>query len=256
MTPSGRLFLAVDPPAAVRAELGRWARSALAPGERPVGGREPRAGSREQPGGRREPRAGRREQPGGRREPRSGSREQAGGRRERPGRAPSDGIRRVGVDGLHITVCFLGDQPLDLVEEIGEVVRGAVIDLARGGLSAGPLAVGAPVWLPPRRPRALALEIHDESGGLTALYEDLRQGLGSAIGWEPERRRFRPHITLARLRTWAPPPECVEPTPALVFEPESITLYRSWLEPDGAVYEGLVRVGLGIAGGASSPSPW
>ncbi len=242
MTPTGRLFLAVDPPAAVRAELGRWARAALAPGVPQGGGREPRAGSRERPGGGREPRAG--------------IRERAGGRRERPGRSPSDGIRRVGVDGLHITVCFLGEQPLDLVEEIGEIVRGAVIDLATGGFSAGPLAVGAPVWLPPRRPRALALEIHDEAGGLTALYEDLRLRLGSAIGWEPERRRLRAHITLARLRTWAPPPECVEPTPALVFEPESITLYRSRLEPDGAVYEGLLRVGLGIDGGASSPSAW
>ncbi len=157
--------------------------------------------------------------------------------RERPGRTPAGAVRRVGVDALHITVCFLGEQSLGVVDEIDEIIRGAVIDLSSAGMSAGPLAVGAPVWLPPRRPRALALEIHDESGGLGALYEDLRLRLGSAIGWEPERRRLRPHITVARIRTWAPPPACVEPTPAVVFEPESITLYRSRLDPDGAVYE-------------------
>jgi len=208
VTPTARLFLAVDPPASVRAELGRWARSALEPGEAPVG-------------------------------------------RERAGRTPADGIRRVGVDALHITVCFLGDQSLDVVEEIGELIADAVIDLASAGLTAGPLAVGAPIWLPPRRPRALALEVHDESGGLGALYDDLRVKLGSAIGWEPERRRFRPHITVARLRSWAPPPACVDPTPQVVFEPDSIALYRSRLEPDGAVYQPLVRVRLGGAFAAS-----
>jgi 2'-5' RNA ligase len=219
LTPTGRLFLAVDPPASVRAVLGRWARSALEPGHGPVD---------------------RRTRPA--RAPSDGIR-----------RVPSDGVRRIGPDALHITVCFLGDQPLDVVDEVGEIVHDAVIDLATAGLSVGPLGVGAPVWLPPRRPRALALEIHDEAGGLTALHDDLRVRLGSAIGWEPDRRRFRPHITLARLRTGVPPPACVEPTPPVVFEPGSITLYRSRLEPAGAIYETLVRVELDVDGGGSLP---
>jgi RNA 2',3'-cyclic 3'-phosphodiesterase len=219
----GRLFVAVDPPASVRAELARWARWALEPGASGSSGGKGGPGG---PGG-----------PGGQRIP--------AGSRSRPGRAPTDGIRRVDARALHITLCFLGDQPLDLVDEIEEIVRGATTGLALAGLSIGPLGIGAPVWLPPRRPRALALQVHDESGGLTALYDDLRRGLGGAIGWEPERRRLRPHITVARLRSWAPPPACGEPTPALVFEPESVTLYRSRLEPDGAVYQPLARVGHG-----------
>lgn len=149
---------------------------------------------------------------------------------------------------LHITLCFLGDQPLDLVDEIADLVRGAVLELASSGVELDRLGIGAPVWLPPSRPRALALEVHDESGGLLALYDDLRRGLGDAIGWEPERRRLRPHITVARLRSWAPPPACTEPTPALVFEAEAVTVYRSRLEPDGAAYQALARVGLGGRG--------
>jgi RNA 2',3'-cyclic 3'-phosphodiesterase len=163
---------------------------------------------------------------------------------KRPVRSPSDGIRRVDARALHVTLCFLGDQPLDLVDEIADLVRGGVAGLALAGVAAGPLGVGAPVWLPPRRPRALALEIHDESGGLATLYDDLRASLGAAIDWKPERRRFRPHITLARLRSWAPPPACNEPTPPLVFEPEFVTLYRSRLEPDGAVYQPIERIDL------------
>jgi 2'-5' RNA ligase len=202
LSPDARLFIAVDPPGSVAAEIARWARSALEPGRDPSG-------------------------------------------RSRPGRAPTDGIRRLPARDLHLTLCFLGDQPVDLVDEIGDLVRGAVTGLAVAGLSAGPLAIGAPVWLPPRRPRALALEVHDESGGLAALYDDLRVGLAGAIGWEPERRRLRPHITVARMRSWAPPPACSQPTPALVFEPEAVSLYRSRLESDGAVYQQLARVDLG-----------
>ena len=198
---TARLFVAVDPPAPVAAELARWARWALEPGE-------------------------------------------ASSARARPGRAPSDGIRRVDAGALHITLCFLGDQPLDVADEVADLIRAALAGLALAGQSVAPLGIGAPVWLPPRRPRALALEVHDESGWLTALHDDLRVGLGAAIGWEPERRRFRAHITVVRLRSWAAPPACFEPTPALVFEPESVTVYRSRLEPDGATYQPLARIGL------------
>jgi 2'-5' RNA ligase len=214
---TGRLFVAVDLPAAVRAELARWARWALEPGERLPS-----------------PRRGRPTEVSGRR-----------GRSDDASRAGTDGIRRLDARALHVTLCFLGDQPLDLVDEIAEVVRGAVSGLGPAGLVVGPLSIGAPVWLPPRRPRALALEVHDESGGLLALHDDLRAGLGAAIGWEPERRRLRAHVTVARMRSWAPPPSCSEPTPALVFEPESLTLYRSRLDPDGAEYQPLARVALG-----------
>ncbi len=164
--------------------------------------------------------------------------------RARPGRTPTEGIRRVDARSLHVTVCFLGDQPLDLVDEITDVLHEGVNRLVLAGMPVGPLGVGAPVWLPPRRPRALALEIHAASGRLAALYDDLRVGLGTTIGWEPERRRFRPHITVARLSSWAPPPACTEPTPPLVFEPVSLTVYRSRLQPDGADYQALGRIRL------------
>jgi RNA 2',3'-cyclic 3'-phosphodiesterase len=208
LSADARLFIAVDPPASVQAELARWTRSAIST-------RRPQGSS-------------------------TGP--------DRPRRTSTDGIRRVDASALHLTLCFLGDQPLGLVDEITEILGGAIAALALRGASVGPLGIGAPVWLPPRRPRALALEVHDESGGLTVLHEDLRAVLGAAIAWEPERRRLRPHITVARLRSWAGPPGLAEPTPPLVFEPPSVTLYRSRLAPDGATYQALARVGLEPAG--------
>jgi 2'-5' RNA ligase len=126
------------------------------------------------------------------------------------------------------------------------------------------LSVGAPLLLPPRRPRALAVEIHDRQGELDGVHERVSRVLAAVSAWQPERRRFRPHITLARVRGQARPArrstpdrvdfarvECERPvaaTPPLSFTPEAIVLYRSWLAPDGASYEALASSGLLSAG--------
>ena len=68
-------------------------------------------------------------------------------------------------------------------------------------------------------------------------------GLTSAIGFEPERRPLRPHVTVARARrgerlraTELPPP------PQLTFAPAALALYRSHTGAGGARYEALARV--------------
>jgi 2'-5' RNA ligase len=153
------------------------------------------------------------------------------------GRAAAGGGRPVAADALHVTLCFLGLQPTTLVDEIELVLRNRAAPVGRLGL-------GAPVWLPRRRPRALAIDLRDETGGLTQLADDLGRELEQTTDWERERRTFRPHITVARMRAGAVPPGALPPTPGLSFEPETVTLYRSRLEADGARYEPLARVEL------------
>jgi 2'-5' RNA ligase len=106
------------------------------------------------------------------------------------------------------------------------------------------LSVGAPLWLPPRHPRALAVEIHDPSGELAHLQRELSAALARAVDWHPGHRRFRAHLTVARLRGRETLPGVVgevpgPATPQLRFTPRSFTLYRSWLHPEGAAYEAL-----------------
>jgi RNA 2',3'-cyclic 3'-phosphodiesterase len=151
---------------------------------------------------------------------------------------------------LHVTLCFLGDRPTEEIDAIAA-------QLAACAGPAGDLSLGAPLWLPPRRPRALAVELHDERGRLASLqrsvmaaYGELGESGPTTAPRQPSRptkhRHFRPHITVVRMRSnTAPRKRTLPPTPALSFLPNELILYRSWLSPEGANYEPLTSYLIG-----------
>jgi 2'-5' RNA ligase len=168
----------------------------------------------------------------------------AAGRGARLAEGARQRLRLLELDSMHLTLCFLGNRPVEEIEAIGAALSACAADV-------GELSAGAPLWLPPRRPRALAVEIHDGGGGLARMHEALTREISRASGWEPERRRFRAHITVARVREAAArrprsPGEAprLPATPQLRFTPESAALYRSWLSPAGAAYESLAACAL------------
>jgi 2'-5' RNA ligase len=151
-------------------------------------------------------------------------------------------LRPVRDDALHMTLAFLGHRPLDDIEPASEAVRAAAVS----GQAPADLALGEPLWLAPRRPHVLTVEVLDRTGDLMALQERVVAGLADAIGYEPERRRFRPHVTVARVRHGARPrgrglPEAPEAS----FAAAAVTLYRSYLGGGPALYEAVERVELG-----------
>lgn len=149
-------------------------------------------------------------------------------------------LRVLGPETLHVTLCFLGNRPVSEIEQIGA-------RLASISAPTCELSVGAPLWLPPRRPRALAVELHEDSGQLERLHRELLSALRDVCELQDEphggagrRHRFRPHVTVARMRTGAAPRErTLAPTPPLSFTPRELVLYRSWLSPEGASYEAI-----------------
>ena len=148
--------------------------------------------------------------------------------------------RPVPDEALHVTLAFLGHFPEGTSERVAEVVRA----------SAGPaadLALGKGLLLPPRRARVLTVEIEDRSDALAALQGRVAESLAAAALYEPERRRFRPHATVARLRAGERAPRSLEldPPDPVAFDGEAVTLYRSRLSRDGARYEPLERVVVG-----------
>jgi 2'-5' RNA ligase len=151
-------------------------------------------------------------------------------------------VRVLASETLHVTLCFLGSRPVGEIAAFARALEQLPVEPVEA------LSLGAPLWLPARRPRALAVELHDEAGALGTLQAELVRALQDTCGIEPERRRFRSHVTVARLRPGDAPHERALPaTPDLSFAPVALTLYRSWLGPVAASYEALASCALGVA---------
>ena len=68
--------------------------------------------------------------------------------------------------------------------------------------------------------------------------------------YRPEKRPFWPHVTLARVKRGerrVPPLPDDPPPPGEPFDAGVVTLYRSTLRPQGALYEPLARTVAGDA---------
>jgi 2'-5' RNA ligase len=148
-------------------------------------------------------------------------------------------LRAVGVDALHLTLAFLGHRALDEVDP----ARAAVRAVHSGAL---PLALGDVLWLAPRRPHVLTVALEDADGALAALQAQVVLRLAEALPWEPEKRAFRPHVTVARVRRgWRPRLRDLPDAPRAAFVAEAVVLFRSHLGGRApARYEALERVSL------------
>jgi len=159
-------------------------------------------------------------------------------------------LRRVAPASLHITLAFLGWRPEKEVPLLAEVVAGSFAP-------APALRRGQPVQRPERgRPRLFALPV--ESPGAVALQAGLEERLVEARLFEPERRPFWPHVTVARVKReerGSKRPAHVSKLPGALseellrpFDAVRITLYRSELQPRGAQYTSLAQVELPAGG--------
>jgi 2'-5' RNA ligase len=92
----------------------------------------------------------------------------------------------------------------------------------------------------------LTAQLVDVAGRLGALQARVSEALVAGARFEPERRRFRPHATVARVRKGArirPDEVVLPPAPVGSFGLEALTLFSSVLGPR-ARYEAVARVAL------------
>ena len=110
-----------------------------------------------------------------------------------PLRRGSNDVRWVRLDGLHVTLRFLGPTLEERVEGLGIAVRA----VAAASPPFDVRLAGAGAFPTPERPRALWLGVEDGAAELTALAARLDAEL-APLGWPPDERPFRAHLTLAR----------------------------------------------------------
>lgn len=147
--------------------------------------------------------------------------------------------RWVRPEAMHLTLVFLGETAPELVPDLEPAA--AAVFAARRPLE---LAVEGAGSFPPKRPaRVLWLAFREtEEGRLADLQGALQEALAGAIGFEPDRRPFHPHLTLARCRKpWPRRPverfaESFGRPWGQAYEVHEGRLVESRLEPSGARY--------------------
>ena len=157
------------------------------------------------------------------------------------------GARTVRPQGIHLTLKFLGNVNAELVPEIK-----AAMDSAAGEMAPFDLSLGdAGVFPNPRATRVLWVGVAGDLDSLDRLQQRVEESLAE-FGFRPERRRFNPHITAGRLRDSVSGTDRRRVTKTLLaheyerpmIRVESISLIRSVLHSDGAIYESIYSVDL------------
>ena len=145
------------------------------------------------------------------------------------------GLRVLKPEQLHVTLAFMGE-----VDAERAAIARSVVESVPAGLG-GEAVVGGFLLLPsPSRARVVTLELADEQGVFAGLFETVMGGLEAGGVMSREERPFRPHLTIARLRT----PCVVRPryeSEQARFAVQSVCLYQSELRREGAVYTVVCR---------------
>jgi RNA 2',3'-cyclic 3'-phosphodiesterase len=142
----------------------------------------------------------------------------------------TDGLRAVPLEALHLTLAFLGARPPSDVDAISRVLQ------AEARTPAPRLATAGALLLPRGRPRVVAVALDDLDGTLAPLQARISVGLEQAGVYTPEKRPFRAHVTISRVRANALPPRVGGSMEPIVFHADRLTLFQSQLHPKGARY--------------------
>ena len=159
--------------------------------------------------------------------------------------APRADLRWVDPAGLHVTLKFLGEVPDDGLSPVADAVR--TTTASHTSISLGLTGLGGFPSL--RRARVLWAGLATGLAALGRLAAALEQAL-EPLGFPPESRPFRGHVTIARVRSprgLGRIAAAIEAAPDTAFgdwTAADVILYRSRLRPTGAVYEPLATFPL------------
>ena len=148
------------------------------------------------------------------------------------------GIRLLRPEQLHVTLAFIGEADERMTEAARAVVES--VPVASWGEA---LIDGFQLLPAARKVRVISLGIADGSGVFSRLFGVVMGGLEAAGVMQREKRPFRAHVTVARVKSPGP----VQPMSdcgQAPFTVESVCLYESELRRDGAKYTVLARTAL------------
>ena len=154
-------------------------------------------------------------------------------------------LRWVKPQNLHLTLKFLGDIPAAETEAVGAGVKAAAGDKAALDLTVQGMGVFPGI----KRPRVLWIGFGGEVDRLKQLQSSIEDQL-EAVGYRREKKGFKAHLTLARIKGGVAPDRLLRAIEAVgnfsprPFTARNLILYKSDLRPAGAIYTPLDNIEL------------
>ncbi len=164
---------------------------------------------------------------------------------------PPGTVRWVAVSNMHVTLKFLGDtrphqlHPIvDVLTQVGQTQEPFNVEV--GGRGCFPNF---------RKPNVIWTGLHDRGEQLARLADAIEQAV-VPLGWAPEDRPFRPHLTLGRVNQRVDARQRAELGRAVemlevgtlgTIQVNRVHFIRSDLQRDGPQYTVLARIPLGSA---------
>jgi 2'-5' RNA ligase len=151
----------------------------------------------------------------------------------------ANSLRWVAAENFHFTLAFLGDIDREAVFELS-----AIIDDLTGRYSAFSLTLGSYCFFPDKlRPSALVI-LPEPCVHMERLQSELAAGLKKA-GFSLSRQKYRPHLTLARVRGHKPLPSIAANHGVTLKIPvNTVSLIRSELRAQGSSYSLIYKKAL------------
>jgi 2'-5' RNA ligase len=151
---------------------------------------------------------------------------------------------RVGWDKpekLHLTMKFLGNTDVKQLPELEKIIEEISAEIINFKLRIADTGV----FPNARNPRILWIDVIDKQGNLAKINE-LLEAECEKIGFERERRKYVPHLTIGRIREPNRARELAKRHLENGFEPvefavSEIVIYESKLLPTGSVYTVVSR---------------
>jgi 2'-5' RNA ligase len=155
------------------------------------------------------------------------------------------GVRWVRPGSIHLTLKFLGNIHPTQVEDVAS----AMVEVVRDHPPIGLCASGLGAFPSKRKPRVIWVGLEGEVERLASIQTRLETVL-EPLGFAREKRSFRPHLTIGRVKSRRGLQSLLEAMAAVKlpefnsFDADEIILYKSDLRPTGAIYTKLHRIPL------------
>jgi 2'-5' RNA ligase len=153
-------------------------------------------------------------------------------------------VKWVNPSGIHLTLKFLGNLSLELIEEIKKILEQLAKEHQQFELKINCLGAFPKI----EHPRVIWVGIEEGKDQSVKLAQELEERL-IKLGFLPEKHPFKPHLTLGRVRSGRNRDQLKKLLTSFTFaqktmQAEKLILFKSTLTPQGAIYQPLHQAKL------------